>query len=105
MLDMCVIGSTSHEVGQALHSHIIVAMSVSLRNEIEVTNRDVNKKIVEKRMVTTPFSQKCEGGHQDPFPEKDNIRYRNHVISNIHICIFITYIRSTMYTHDHICIY
>ena len=33
--------------------HIILAMSVSLRNEIEVTNGDVNKKIVEKRMVYT----------------------------------------------------
>ena len=44
MLDMCVIGATSHEVGQALRSHIIVAISVSLRNEIEMTNRDVNKK-------------------------------------------------------------
>ena len=38
MLDMCVIGATSHEVGQALCSHIIVVMIVSLRNEIEVTN-------------------------------------------------------------------
>jgi hypothetical protein len=55
--------------------NIIVAMNVSLRNEIEVTNGDVNKKIVEKRMVTTPFSQKCEDGHQDPSPEKQNIRY------------------------------
>ena len=44
MLDMCVIGATSHEVGQALRSHIIVAMRVLLRNEIEVTNMDVNKK-------------------------------------------------------------
>ena len=44
VLDMCVIGVTSHEVGQALRSHIIVAMRVLLRNEIEVTNMDVNKK-------------------------------------------------------------
>ena len=44
MLDMCVIGATSHEVGQALHSHIIVAMSVLLRNKIEMTNGDVNKR-------------------------------------------------------------
>ena len=49
MLDMCVIGATSHEVGQALHSHIIVAMSVSLRNEIEVTNGVSTKIIVEKK--------------------------------------------------------
>ena len=71
--------------------NIIVAMNVSLRNEIEVTNGDVNKKIVEKRMVTTPFSQKCENGPQDPSPEK-NIRYKNYVITNMHICIFITHI-------------
>ena len=38
--------------------NIIVAMSISLRNEIEVTNGDVNKKIAEKRMMTTSFSQK-----------------------------------------------
>ena len=38
--------------------NIIVVMNVSLRNEIEETNGDVNKKTVEKRMVTTPFSQK-----------------------------------------------
>ena len=50
--------------------NIIVAMNVSLRNEIEVTNGDVNKKIVEKRMVTMPFSQKCEDYHQDPSPER-----------------------------------
>ena len=31
MLDMCVIGATSHELGQALRCHIIVAISVSLR--------------------------------------------------------------------------
>ena len=49
MLDMYVIGATSHEVGQALRSHIIMAMSVSLRNEIEVTNRDVSKKICLKK--------------------------------------------------------
>ena len=48
--------------------NIIVAMIVSLCNEIEVTNRDVNKKFVEKGMVTTPFSQKCEDGHQNPLP-------------------------------------
>ena len=87
--------------------NIIVAMNVSLRNEIEETNGNVNKKIVEKRMVTTPFSQKCEDmdDHQDHSPENDNIRYRNYAITNIHICIFITYIRSNMYTRDHICIY
>ena len=67
--------------------NIIVAMNVSLRNEIEVTNGDVNKKIIEKRMVTTPFLQKCESGHQDPFPEKDHIRYRNYIITNIHMYI------------------
>ena len=66
--------------------NIIVAMNVSLRNEIEVTNGDVNKKIVEKRMVTSPFSQKCEDGHQNPSPEK-NIRYKNYVITNIHMYI------------------
>ena len=55
--------------------NIILAMSIALPNEIEVTNGDVNKKIIEKRMVTTPFLQKCESGHQDPFPEKDHIRY------------------------------
>ena len=56
--------------------NIIVGMNVSLRNKIEVTNGDINNnKIVEKRMVTTPFSQKCEDSHQDPSPEKDNIRY------------------------------
>ena len=84
--------------------NIIVAMNDSLRNEIEVTNGDVNKKIVEKRMVTTPFSQKCEDGHQDPSPEK-NIRYKNYIIANMHICIFITHIRSNTYTCDHICVY
>ena len=105
MLDMCVLRATSHEVGQALRSHIIVAMSILLRKEFKVTNRDVNKKIVEKRMVTTPFSQKCEDGHQDPSLEKDNIRYRNYVITNIHICIIITHIRSDTYTCDHICVY
>ena len=84
--------------------NLILAMSVSLRNGIEVTNRDVNKNIVEKSMVTTPFSQKCEGDHQDPFPEKENIRYRNHVISNIHMYIYQIYMIKT-YTHDHICIY
>ena len=61
MLDMCVQGATSHEFGQALRSHIIVAMSISLRNEFEVTNGVSTKHIVEiKRMVKTPFSQKCE---------------------------------------------
>ena len=49
MLDMCVLGATSHEVGQAQRSHIIVAMSVSLRKEIEVTNGDVNKKKMLKK--------------------------------------------------------
>ena len=44
MLDMCVIGATSHEVGPTLRSHINVDMSVSLCNKIEVTNGDVNKK-------------------------------------------------------------
>ena len=63
------------------------------------------KKLLKKRMVTTPFSQKCEDGHQDPSPEKQNIRYWNHVTSNIHTRIFITYIRLTSYTCDHICIY
>ena len=82
MLDMCVIGATSHEVGQALRSHI---------NGY-------------KRFVT-PFSRKCQGDHQDPSPEKDNIRYRNYVITNIQICIFITHIRSNTYTCDHICVY
>ena len=69
--------------------NIILAMSIALRNEIEVTNGDVNEKIVEKRMVTMPFSQKCEDGHQDPSPEK-NIRYKNYVITNMHICIVST---------------
>ena len=46
MLDMCVIGATSHEVGQALRSHIIVAMSVSLRKEIEATNGVSTKKML-----------------------------------------------------------
>ena len=67
--------------------NIIVAMTVSLHNEIEVTNRDINNKtIFEKRMVTTPLSQKCEDGHQNPSPEK-NIRYKNYVITNIHMYI------------------
>ena len=71
---MSVIGGTSYEVGQAIRSHIIVAISVSLRNEIEVTNGDINKKkLLKKRMVTTPFSQKYEDGHQDLSHEKDNI--------------------------------
>ena len=56
--------------------NIIVAMNVWLRNKIEVTNR----------MVTTPFSQKCEDGYQSPSPEK-NIRYKNYVITNIHMYI------------------
>ena len=72
--------------------NIIVAMNVSLRNEIEVTNGDVNKKkLLKKRMVTTPFSRKCEDDHQDPSPEKDNIRYRNYIITNIHMYIYHTY--------------
>ena len=32
-LDMSVIGATSHKVRQDLRSHIIVAISISLRNE------------------------------------------------------------------------
>ena len=72
MLDTCVIGVTSHEVGQALRSHIIIAMSVSLRKEIEATNGVSTKKMLKKRMVTTPFSQKCEDGHQDPSPRKEH---------------------------------
>ena len=55
--------------------NIIVAIGISLRNKIEVTNGNVNnKKLLKKGMVTTPFSQKCEDNHQDPFPDKDNIR-------------------------------
>ena len=49
MLDMCVLRATSHEVGQALRSHIIVAMSILLRKEFKVTNRVSTKKIVEKK--------------------------------------------------------
>ena len=67
--------------------NIIMAMNVLLCNEIEVTNGDINnKKIVEKRMVTTPFSQKCEDGHQKPSAEK-NIRYKNYVITSKHMYI------------------
>ena len=82
--------------GQILSKTLIFPYNIkgSINNVANALIRIREVNMLSFTEITSDLYDHLQGKYPDDsyLPEKDHIRYRNYIINNIHICIFITHI-------------